>query len=96
MAATGTATVDFGALPGTGDASTVITGQSTILSGSLVEAWLVPADSTDHTADEHRVDGPRVMAGNVIAGTGFTIYATAEERPGSRLYGVWSVAWVWA
>lgn len=74
MATQGTATLDFGAFPGASDASVAVTGQATIGSGSLVEAWLFPATTADHTADEHWVETIQVRAGNVIAGTGFTIY----------------------
>lgn len=82
MGAQGTATVDFGAFPGTTDTTTVITGQTSISSGSLVEAWLWPVDTSDHLADEHWLDGPFVFAGNVVAGVGFTIYARTREPPG--------------
>ena len=53
MAATGTATLDFGAFPGKTDTSLAITGQSGIVSGSFVEAWVRPQATGDHTADEH-------------------------------------------
>lgn len=74
MATTGTATLDFGAFPGASDTSITITGQTGILSGSYVEAWIFPADTVDHTADEHMIETLKVIAGNVVAGTGFTIY----------------------
>jgi hypothetical protein len=73
--AQGTAEVDFGAFPGASDAQLAITGQSSILAGSLVEAWIFPSDTTDHLADEHLVESIAVMAGSVSAGVGFTIYA---------------------
>lgn len=126
MGAQGTTTIDFGAFPGSSDTSVAITGQASILAGSLVEAFLFPAATADHTADEHVVETIRVMAGNVVAGTGFTIYAvntsTLNEplssagvdrfRPaatsvyglggaesvggtGTRIYGTWSIGWVW-
>jgi hypothetical protein len=75
MGAQGTTTVDFGAYPGSDSTSVAVTGQAAILSGSLVEAWIFPAATADHTHDEHLVDPPRVIAGSVSAGTGFTIYA---------------------
>ena len=74
MGASGTVLLDFGAFPGASDASVAVTGQAGILSNSLVEAWLFPADTADHLADEHWVESIQVRAGNVIAGTGFTIY----------------------
>jgi hypothetical protein len=132
MATTGTATLDFGAFPGGSDASLVITGQAAILSGSFVECWLYPADTADHTADEHLVETIKVIAGNINPGVGFTIYgvntsqlnepiqsvphdislfqssATAITQKvaaagklsylggkGTRIYGTWSVKWVW-
>lgn len=70
----GTATLDFGAFPGGSDASVAVTGQSAMVAGSVVEAWLRPTTTADHTADEHLVETLLVMAGNIIAGTGFTIY----------------------
>jgi hypothetical protein len=72
--ATGTATLDFGAFPGKSDASVAVTGQGSIASGSLVGAWIRPVATADHTADEHLVESLAVNAGNIIAGTGFTIY----------------------
>lgn len=99
MGAQGTASVNFGAFPGTTDTSIAITGQAGILSGSLVEAWLIPVATAEHSADEHLIEGVRIMAGNIVAGTGFTIYARKEgDFAGSDqnfLYGHWSVGWVW-
>lgn len=108
MGAQGKTTVDFGAFPGKSDASVAITGQAGIVSGSLVEAWIFPEATADHSADEHLVETIKVVAGNIVAGTGFTIYAvnsnTLNESPpgnpqgagrGTRLYGLWSVAWCW-
>ena len=74
MGASGTATLNFGAFPGQSDASVAVTGQAGIVAGSLVEAWLRPVDSADHSADEHMLETLKVMAGNIVAGTGFTIY----------------------
>lgn len=80
MGATGTATVNFGGFPGANDASVLVTGQSGIVSGSLVEAWLVPTTTSDHDADEHLMVGPRIFAGNISPGVGFTIYGIAQPR----------------
>ena len=90
----GTTTVDFGAHPGATDASATITGQGSIVSGSLVEAWLMPTSATaDHSTDEHLVDGPVVVACDLVDATGFTIRAQARN-PGA-LTGPWRVGWVW-
>ncbi len=74
MGATGKTTIDFGAFPGKSDASVNVTGQAGIVAASLVEAWIRPEATADHTADEHMVETLKVIAGNIIAGTGFTIY----------------------
>lgn len=103
MGAQGTATINFGAFPGATDATVAVTGQAGILAGSLVEAWILPAATADHSADEHWVDPPQITAGNVVAGTGFTIYGKVREGDGvgdrransARVYGQWNVAWVW-
>jgi hypothetical protein len=75
MGAQGTTTVNFGAFPGASDTSVAITGQSGIQSTSLVEAWMFPSNTADHLSDEHLVETITVMAGNIVPGVGFTIYA---------------------
>ena len=70
----GAVTLDFGAFPGASDASVTVTGQASILAASNVQAWIFPAATTDHTADEHIAETLQVFAGNIVAGTGFTVY----------------------
>lgn len=85
MGAQGTAIVDFGAWPGKTDTLVLVTGQSVIAAGSLVEAWLFPTNTgtlgldTYHSHDEHLVEFIKVTAGSLIAGTGFTIYAVCTD-----------------
>lgn len=134
MGAQGTTTIDFGAFPGASDASVVITGQTGIVAGSLVEAWIRPVATADHTADEHMLETIKVFAHTIVAGTGFTISAfntsdlyepleslgvvgrggavnsgaasgtagplkgqagPARGGTGTRIYGLWTIAWVW-
>lgn len=113
MGATGTTTINFGAYPGKLDTSVAVTGQASILSGSLAEAWIWPVGTAAHSADEHVLGAIEmaVVAGNVVAGVGFTIYAVARDNtPGigsedgnyrnlprkiARLYGTYTVAWAW-
>lgn len=109
MGAQGTATLDFGVFPGKSDTSVEVTAQAAIVGGSLVEAWIRPVATADHSADEHMVETIKVFAGNISAGVGFTIYGfnTSEvnEMPlgasgnlagkGTRIYGLFTVAWVW-
>jgi hypothetical protein len=70
----GTAILNFGAFPGASDASVAVTGQVGIVAGSTVKAWMRPVATADHTADEHMVETIEVFAGNIVAGTGFTVY----------------------
>jgi hypothetical protein len=93
MAVQGSTVVDFGAFPGKIDANVAVTGQSGISGANSVEAWISPTATSDHSADEHLLDAPIVLAGNIVAATGFTIYAVASDR--YRLHGQWTVAWVW-
>jgi hypothetical protein len=52
--------------------------------------------TADHTADEHFVEPIEIQAGNIIAGTGFTIYGINRTPIGDTLiYGQWTVGWVW-
>lgn len=93
--ASGTSVVDFGAFPGKAQASVAVTGQATILAGSLVEAWISLTPTATHSADEHQVENYYISAGLVVAGVGFTIYMEARQ-PGKMLYGTWNVNWAWA
>jgi hypothetical protein len=73
MGATGVAILDFGAFPGASDASVAVTGQAAIVTGSLMEAWIRPVATADHSVDEHLVETLKVIAHSIVAGTGFTI-----------------------
>jgi hypothetical protein len=128
MGAQGFTTVDFGAFPGKSDATVTITGQAGILAGSLVEAWIRPVATADHTAGEHVVETLKAVAHSIVVGVGFDItvmntsqlneplessgagqrgnipllasrsigYAVPDRGgEGTRIYGLWTVAWVW-
>lgn len=88
---TGTATIDFGASPGGNSASVAVTGQTAIVSGSKVEAFMMYEASADHNAEEHALVPVRLTCGTIVAGTGFTIYARSEWV----LSGTFKVNWVW-
>lgn len=83
---TGTALLDFGVFPGASDTSLVITGQTGIVAGSLVEAWIRPVATADHTDTEHMVETLKVFAANIIAGTGFTIYGFNTSQTNEPLF----------
>lgn len=101
----GVTTINFGVFPGGTDATTIITGQTGILAGSIVSAWIIPTATADHSVDEHWADPPDIVAGNIIAGTGFTIYGkiklqqdltvTALNNNSPRIYGLYTVGWLW-
>lgn len=94
--ATGRVLIDFGAFPGSSDTQLVINGQAAIVAGSVVNAWLTPSATVDHSPDEHLVETIEILAGNIVAGTGFTIYAANTSQLGStRISGQWQVAWSW-
>lgn len=95
---TGTAIIDFGAFPGTTQASVAVTGQSSILNTSLPQAFIKLTISPDHSADEHMIEGLKITTGNVVAGTGFTIYAELYQPVPAKVnftYGKWNVSWEW-
>lgn len=92
MSNKGTAVLDFGSAPGTNIATTVVTGESTILTGSVVEAYLMADSTATHNAYEHMILPITVTCGSVVAGTGFTITASSPLR----LTGTFSVNWIWA
>jgi hypothetical protein len=92
LGATGTATVDFGATPGTNVATLAITGQTNILTTSQIRLWMSGDDSTaTHNSIEHMVVPFRLAANAVIAGTGFTINMITDWR----LDGTFKVRWAW-
>lgn len=92
MGAQGTATVNFGTTPGTNYVSVVVTGQAGIVNGtSLAEAWMMATSTADHNVIEHQIVPMKLTCGNIVTGTGFTIYAFTDLR----LTGTFSVQWVW-
>lgn len=93
--ATGTATIDFGAAPGSNEASVAVTGQAAILATSKADAYVMADDtSTDHTAADHRYleTFASLSCGTPTVATGFTIHARSHHK----LTGQWAVRWVWA
>jgi len=94
MSATGTATVDFTSTPSK-YATAVVTGQTGITGSSVAEAWIMGSTTADHSADEHIMLAQDVVpvCGNIVAGTGFTIYLDCYGGPYT---GQFTVKWVWA
>lgn len=92
---TGSATLDFGAAPGSNEASVSVTGLSTISGTSKCEAWVMgDSTTTDHTANDHKYFPvfAALTCGTPTASTGFIINA----RSAQKLTGIWVVQWVWS
>ena len=91
---TGTATIDFGALPGSNEASVTVTGIGTIGASAKVEAFFMRSTSADHTVNDHSYAAlfTGLSCGDVVAATGFTIYARSAEK----LTGKFTLNYVWA
>jgi hypothetical protein len=89
MSDTGTAIVDFGAFPGQSEASVLVPAPG-ISAISLVEAWIFPDNTADHSADEHRLETLSVMVDplTIVPNVSFIIslvnYARFNEQPGLR------------
>lgn len=91
--ATGSGVLAFGSAPGGNVATLTVTGQTGIAEGSAIRAW-VQGSTADHNAYEHALILPGRIGlgiGDVIAGTGFTVYAETELR----LTGSVAVKWEW-
>jgi len=88
-------TVDFGAFPGSLSASVTVPAVMKD-ANALVDAYVVPHATADHSADEHAVDGPVVSAqsdgaGNLI----ISAYPNTNVIPTDSMmpWGKWSIAW---
>lgn len=79
MPGNGSTTVNFGTFPGSPEASTDVTGQSGFVAASIVEAWLLPIATADHSIDEHvaEKEAMDVIAQYKVDGT-LTIRASAR------------------
>lgn len=116
MGASGSTTIDFGAFPGASDAQ-VDVATAGVVAASLVEGWLMPKATADHSVDEHVVESIKVLGhylsdGNVRIravntselneplepkrGEGIAEYRAGTGGRGTRLYGLWTVGWVWS
>lgn len=90
----GTATIDFGAHPGTNKCAVTITGQTGFdATNSVVQVQLSAEASGNHTASDATYIAPflHLTTGTYVTGTGFSIYARSEHR----LEGTFVVRWVW-
>jgi hypothetical protein len=93
MGASGTFVLDFGAFPGSNEASVVITGQGALLADSETDAWISATDSGAHTANDAAYAAALVgvSTGALVAGTGFTVYGRSVEK----MQGTFNGQWAW-
>lgn len=90
----GSATIDFGAAPGTNVATSAITGVPGILAGSRVRAWIA-GSTADHNAYEHQTVLPMEVAlstHSIVAGTGFSVTAATDLRLTGQIACQWEYA----
>lgn len=82
--------VDFGTA--SNYATATVTGQTGILSGSLVEAWVSVSSSGTRTEDDCINEDLKVVAGSISPGTGFTVYVNCMR---GYAHGSYDINWVW-
>jgi len=89
----GSATIDFGAFPGSNEAS-VSFADTSVLAGSNIQAWFAADSATaDHTAADHRYAPIFIqLTALPTAGVGGTIYARSEHK----MQGQWAVEYSWS
>ena len=89
---TGVATMNFGSVPGTNIVSTVVSGQTGILTTTTIEFAMMGTDSTaTHNTTEHSLVPLNLTCIAISAGSSFTLKATTEFR----LTGTFLVRWTW-
>jgi hypothetical protein len=99
----GRAVLDFGAHPGASDASIAV-ADTEIKSGAKIFLQMARRATVDHGADDAGVSSIELTAGDIVEGTGFTIYGRAlaaapqsdSATSGPRASGGWAVDWMWA
>lgn len=81
MGAAGTAIVDFGAFPGQSDALVTVAAPG-IAAASLVEAWILPITTADHSPDEHTLETLTVKAdqSTIVPNVSFVIHVANTSQ----------------
>jgi len=87
----GSVAIDFGSTPGTNFVSVDVTGQTAITGTSKVKAYKAVQATATHNEYEHIVVPLDISVGNIVAGTGFTIYVVTDWR----LDGTFNLNWEW-
>jgi hypothetical protein len=94
MSATGTAIIDFGGWPGTQEASVSVTGQTSITSSNVAEAWMMGDTTSDHNEEDHEYANLFIglTCDYPVNGVGFSIEAKCIDK----MQGTFMVHWIWA
>ena len=81
MGAAGTAIVDFGSFPGQSGATVTVAAPG-ISANSLVEAWILPAVTPDHSPDEHTIETLTIKAdqSTIVPNVSFVIYVANTSQ----------------
>lgn len=87
----GTATIDFGVVPGSTLVQLVVADPA-VTAGAYIEVWMMSEASADHSDVEHQVVPMKLTAGAIVPGVSFTIYAFSDWS----LIGTWNVRWKWS
>jgi hypothetical protein len=90
--AAGTATVSFGASPGTRRASVTVSGQTGLVAADHVEAWIMRESTSDHSADEHELLASDARVLCEVTGSGTFVATVAADTTWT---GDFKVRWVW-
>lgn len=106
--ATGVATADFGAFPGSQQVQVTVSGQTGLILSTKIQAWIAPIATGDHGIDDHICESQFLKATPYysVAGT-FIIQVETTNPPQTRdlisrqgdKYRVWddfSIGWSWA
>lgn len=90
----GSIEIDFGSAPGSTYAEAVVTGETAISLTSSAEAFMMAEASSDHVLGSQIAAAGLITltCGEIVAGTGFTIYAVSDQK----LNGKFKVRWIWA
>jgi hypothetical protein len=88
----GRVVLNFGALPGSNEASVVVSSP-TVLTTSIPTSEVAAVATSDHTISDHTYAAlfMQLTCGAPTAGVGFTIYARSTEK----LSGTFNVNWSW-
>jgi hypothetical protein len=90
----GTGTVNFGSFPGSSECTLTVTGQSQITTNAKIKVYVMAESTVDHTVSDHTYLPllAQFTAGNIAAGTGFTIYGRSTDK----LQGTFKINWEWS